>query len=511
MEFSYKLVVDASQADAQLARTQKSAADLGGGLTTTEKALRGLDSAEREASKALRGLGSVMGGLSPQVMNLTGVVGDLAGLLTGGMIGVGLASLALAASKLYEAHKEGEENAKSYGLAIRGVQQSFASARLQEVENFKKRIDDLNTSLKNYGKTSGDILVGDLKGRVGGLKAEQARIEKYNASLERRLGTSMETIGQKMDPSITREQAVVLADVLANNRANLAAIKSELNALEPEIKRTEEAAKKLDTLSKNAKGAARGRPDAMSTLRGITGGWQEDGSLPYEKSLEEKRSDYENAESARLDAIKQANDAAIREMEEFTKEGEKEADALIEIQERAAKESKEVWANFGMTTASVAFSGLFSASQEFFELAAQGSEFAAQSAAASFLKSTGNQIVSMGVQNVIKGSLYALDPITAAAAPGLIAGGSAAIATGVAMGAGGAAISGSIPKPGSKGGGAPRERGTGPRRKSTGGGKSGGAGTVINVVYNGQSGPAAEDTARALSKRLKLARARRYT
>ena len=156
-----------------------------------------------------------------------------------------------------------------------------------------------------------------------------------------------------------------------------------------------------------------------------------------------------------------------------------------------------------------ATSTLIGASQDYFNAKIEGAENAEALAAAAFLSGVGEQLVGLGTKNLFEGAgmLIAsggVDPRGYA----LTALGAGAIAAGVGMGAGSAAIShtaagGTIGKelPDKK---AAKDKGASPGR---GGGSGGGGPLVVNVAY-GAGGPLPEDTAREIQKAVDTGRRR---
>lgn len=156
-----------------------------------------------------------------------------------------------------------------------------------------------------------------------------------------------------------------------------------------------------------------------------------------------------------------------------------------------------------------ATSTLIGASQDYFKAKIEGAENAEALAAAAFLSGVGEQLVGLGTKNLFEGAGMlvtsgGVDPRGYA----LTALGAGAIAAGVGMGAGSAAIShtaagGTIGKelPDKK---AAKDKGASPGR---GGGGSGGGPLVVNVAY-GAGGPLPEDTAREIQKAVDTGRRR---
>jgi hypothetical protein len=150
-------------------------------------------------------------------------------------------------------------------------------------------------------------------------------------------------------------------------------------------------------------------------------------------------------------------------------------------------------------------STLINVSQDYFKAKIEGAEHAEEMAAAAFLSGVGEQLVGLGTKNIFEGaSLLAMSFGVDPRGYAMLGIGTAAIAAGVGMGAGSAAIShqaagGTVGKP-LEDKKAAKDRGASPRSGSGGGGGSGGL--TVNVSY-GAGGPLPEDIAREIDKVVK--------
>jgi len=141
---------------------------------------------------------------------------------------------------------------------------------------------------------------------------------------------------------------------------------------------------------------------------------------------------------------------------------------------------------------------LINVSEDYFKAKIEGAENAEQLAAAAFLAATGDQLVGIGTKYLFEGAGMSIlgDP----RGPAMLGLGGLAVAAGVGMGAGSAALShtaagGTIGKP-LDDKQSTRDPGASPR--SSGGGGSGGP-LIVNVAY-GAGGPLPEDIAREIHK-----------
>jgi hypothetical protein len=175
-----------------------------------------------------------------------------------------------------------------------------------------------------------------------------------------------------------------------------------------------------------------------------------------------------------------------------------------------AKQYESMYNDLG-ALAEGATSTLIGASQDYFKAKIEGAENAEALAAAAFLSGVGEQLVGLGTKNLFEGAgmLIAsggVDPRGYA----LTALGAGAIAAGVGMGAGSAAIShtaagGTIGKEMPDDKKAAKDKGASPGRGGSGSG--GGGPLVVNVAY-GAGGPLPEDTAREIQKAVDTGRRR---
>jgi hypothetical protein len=126
----------------------------------------------------------------------------------------------------------------------------------------------------------------------------------------------------------------------------------------------------------------------------------------------------------------------------------------------------------------------------------EGEKDAEKKAVASFLSSTGRQLVASGVRGIFEGAILSANPLTATSGAGMIMTGSAAVAAGLAMAGGGAVVGASLRPPDvASPSSSMRDPGASPRL--SGGDGDGGGPLVVNITY-GVSGPLPEDTARAI-------------
>ncbi len=165
--------------------------------------------------------------------------------------------------------------------------------------------------------------------------------------------------------------------------------------------------------------------------------------------------------------------------------------------------SDEINSSHDQVMSSVASQGISSLNQ-FIKMAVAGEENAAQQVAASFLSSIGQQIVGIGIKQIIEGTGISITGHPAG--PALVAHGTAALAVGAAMGASGAAMSGALA---TKSGGAKDSKEKTPL--ASGGSRTDRDMTAspvnITITY-GVTGPDPEATAIAVAQAIELGRRR---
>lgn len=488
-EHVLKIVFDGGDVDKGLARArtgvddlQKSATRSASGLTLIKGGLQGIDRAEREASKAMRGLGQSFGGLNSTMINTTGLIGDVAGLLSGG----GAIAIAMAAG----------------GFAV--------SALTKHWEALNKQQDAVLN--KDWAR---------LTAGADALRAQSDRIAALTAQL--RGPETRESINQGFDDNQKRmlDEKQKLENEISSGKTvdQNSEIRKLIKQKNIEIDRNEEERQKRllvlfksqnDELAKRAsiKGAPSGRDYFAEVDKSLGDEIASDKSAAdaaFESLRGKAFADKDKIISNNRDQI--ASDAEMR-----MKANNDWLDEITAQNQQAKDDINQTWAGFGSQMTSNIVGGVAGGFTTLFTEMAAGNKHAAEIALSSFLSSTGQQIIASGVQSVVQGSLFAANPLTAAAAPGMIGAGIAAIGIGTAMAAGGAGISASIPKGGGAatgGRGASSERGTGSGSSRSGGGSDGGGTTVININY-AAGGPNPEDTARDISDVLARAGRRRF-
>jgi hypothetical protein len=477
---TFALAVDASQADAQLARTRAGAMNLGGGFGSVTSNLEKLDRAEREVSKGLRGLSGAMGGLSTQTINAIGPLGDIAGMMSGGALTIGLAAAADSVALLTK-HWEKEAEAR-----MRAIDAQFA------------QFDAINAVTKRmYSEIEG--LRKDL--------APEATAKDIYAGMER----EQDAIDVKL-----AELRAADRDVSAAGRAGHAARDAEIKQYEKQRSLLEEIANlKVAKMGKDAAALKpiRSEPRAGGAPGG--GGDEYDPEiafLEYQAKLNQEATDFKNKK--RMEDF-EAQQRAEQEMLDAEK---KRHDERVLLAQEANDKIVASYSGMATEIGEGAFSNLVGAGQSAIDDIVSGQEYAAERAMAAFMRSTGQQIVGVGTKAVWEG--ITMNAVVPGSGVPAMAAGAAAIAAGIGMGAAGSAMTASMSRADAQNAGRGtlsrdremmNERGTGSVRGGGGGGGGRGSAAPVNVTVNyGVGGPPAEDTAREVARAIEKAHRRGF-
>jgi hypothetical protein len=249
-------------------------------------------------------------------------------------------------------------------------------------------------------------------------------------------------------------------------------------------------------------------------------------------------------ESARTEVIKTETEQRLRIAEDAHRQmlamAKEQADAETEARENVGRAYESLYSS----TASMGVQAMVGATQDYMyrsieaqgaaERAALGDSMAArlaaeevkrqafEASAAAFMRSTGDQLVSVGTKAMIEGGIISLNPATPGAGIPMAVAGAAAIGVGLSMGAQGAkmqqAQQTAVLKAGMRGAKLDEQRkardggvgtGRGGRGRSGGGGRDDRDPVQIVNVW-GVDGPQAEDQARRTVRSNRLARRRGF-
>lgn len=198
-----------------------------------------------------------------------------------------------------------------------------------------------------------------------------------------------------------------------------------------------------------------------------------------------------------LREIEKAQRDSDRERARAEKKALREREREHERTMRAIRDAEKKTSDYQIGLASQTTEALTSTLADYITAKIEGEKYAEQKAVASFLSSTGQQLIASGVRGVFEGAILSANPLTPGAGAGMIATGAAAIFAGAAMTGGGAAVTASIPSEASSPTSATRDPGASPRGSSLDSG--GGGPMIINVSY-GAGGPLPEDIAREIGR-----------
>lgn len=495
---TFALNIDASQADAQLAKTRTAAIGLGGGFSGLTGNLEKLDRAEREASKALSGLGGAMGGMNAGVRNAVGGIGDLAGLLSGGgALGIGLAAAAAGVSYLT---KKWEEEAQAAFDAIDKQYSTIDSliGKMKEAEGVRLGIDKQLAGPESKKEVLNRMKVEQEQFRKT-IAAAQSDVDAVNSrgadslggvaagELRQRVVFLKRTADEYRDAALGQYELLVRAEEDAAKKGGARVVHAEQKGW---LQAFGAAAKKM-----HAERVASYAELNDHTSMGLVGPGASNSEFARGSMVRGGQFGVERDPEYQAEQLKQEKLLAMREDYSF---------AARDVW----KEEQSEFASLGMASTSL----LIGSFQGYLDAKIAGSKYAEEMMAADVLKGVGQQLVGFGTMYGFKGLGYLID--SAGADPrgyALMALGVAATGAGIGMGAGGTAISVGVASKQAQDDQASqvrrdrqgeRERGTGRQGRRGGGGSSrggGGGGVTVNVNY-GFGGPPSERDARVIGR-----------
>lgn len=469
---------------------------------------------------------------------IRGVVNNIPGLVQGFGISAGIAGGAQLAfiavnqltDKLTDYIKKQQEASQA---AIKG-RLSLLDVRIQamqETADLQAELDRLTTEIS--GGTS-KVTENASKARLADLRTNISNAEQ---DIVKRQGV-LQMLERIQFRSDAQDEQIKATKAYIQDRRNR--IEADKSAIEQELKNQElrekiaKAAKALEEKNK-PKASSGGR----KTVEGFAVESGDDGEATareereqlrreafneriidmqikadekLEREAEQHRKDLERAEQLHLSRLEQLEgDSLAARMAFDTVAMNHKMENLDKLKAHEFKNLKDtikvyerMYDDLGKL-AQGSTSTLINVSQDYFKAKIEGSEHAEEMAAAAFLSGVGDQLVGLGTKNLFEGAGLLI--MSAGADPrgyAMTGLGAAAIAAGIGMGAGSAAIShqaagGTVGKP-LEDKKAAKDRGASPRGGSGGGGGSGGL--VVNVSY-GAGGPLPEDIAREIDKVVK--------
>ena len=478
----FEATMDLRQVDAAL---QKTRADVDATVTANGRLATSMTKIEQGAKMVQQRAGTTAGAIS----GLTAATGENAGAMGKAVAGAGQLAGAWAAGGPMMAAVAG------LGVALNLLQKHWDGVIEAQDKALKKAYEATDKATAVSRSVSDQLFAERQRANMASLTGSDRELAQLRFSLA---DETKKALAQMASTDATIQK-------LGRNTLNNV---NEIVQIRAKTLQIEGAAK--DGLKKGAGGTNPLLDDAtlapqdiqkrLDAAQAITDA--SDQQIAAAREEEEKRSiaHWRSLDAARIASRKNADQVidAMR-MEDL----EKQEAALAKI--RQGYESVYVGAVSGATSAAT------SSVQQYLDGIITGEEHAAEKALASFLRSTGGQLVGIGTKAIFEGAAISANPFTPGAGLPMMGIGAAAIAAGLAMGAGGAAIGhvsagGQIGKPIADKGSAP-ERGVNQGRAGGGRGGSGG-GQVVFINNYGVYGPSAEDSAREQTRMARTARRR---
>lgn len=356
---------------------------------------------------------AITGGRTGMLINAFAEMGAM--MLSGGVLGMGIGLITAGFSILSMTMKSsGEEAQKLWAILISGTD---VTRRLRET------IEGIESSV---ARSELFMVVGEGRGKE--LLLEQNLRQLYGKRDEAISGVAARQLAEgEMPLDEETARAAVEAEALLDT------IMRTIRARERELAILREQ----NRLAAEKSGHERFAREHPGRLRS---------ALDRAKAIGISDDDVE-AERLRLEGAEVRRANIIYGLEERINAGKEELrlshlKRMADIEEKSLEESMERYQRWGDFTANV-FGTLADSSLTYFEDMVAGEEMAGEKMVASVLKSIGRQLVGMGTKDVLEGTArmirsYGADP----SGPALIAQGGIELATGLAMGAGGAYISG---------------------------------------------------------------------
>lgn len=454
---TFLLRAETRELDAAVQASRGKVISLNGGVTQLASTLdRVGGKAGRDAQQAIGAFAGALGPAAGKTAQLVNNIGDLAGALSGGGLTLALAGAGVAVAAL-TSHWDDLIQKQDEAIAKIGA---GLDPLISQRKALEKQVDDLR--------------------RAAGLEGPKDRF----AATQREIDDAQKRID----------------DIRHMNLFAQKEREGEIKQLEA-IVRLLERRQNLEQLP-FAKGA-------QKAVGGPTADALEMQAARDKYAIEDRISEQAEKE---LEAFDRLEKEKTKIAEEQARERAKTNAMLQDMRMRAVEQSVEreqaLWDDFYSVfsdSAQAAFSNVIGASASFFAMQAAGEKRAAQKSAATFLSSTGQQLVGVGTKAVWEG-IVANAAIPGSGVPLMLAGGGA-IAAGVAMGATGSGISASVSKAEARDADRARARKRGGTERGVNQGRStpssglGGKTIVVNVSY-GAVGPKPEDSAREIIEAL---------
>jgi hypothetical protein len=478
---TFEAYLDLRQVDAAL---QKTRAEVDSTVTANGRLAGSMTKIEQGAKMVQQRAGTTAGAIS----GLTAATGESAGAMGKAVAGAGQLAGAWAAGGPLMAAVAG------LGVALNLLQKHWDSVIEKQDKAIKKAYEATDKATAVSRSVSDQLFAERQRANMASLTGSDRELAQLRFSLG---DETKKALAQMASTDATIQR---LGRNTLNNINEIIQIRAKTLQIEGAAKDAAKGggAKGTDFLLDGAELAPQDMQKKLDAAQDVID--KSDAQIAAAREEEEKRSiaHWRSLDAARIASRKNADQVidAMR-MDDL----EKQEAALAKI--RQGYESVYIGAVSGATSSAA------SSVQQYLDGIITGEEHAAEKALASFLKSTGGQLVGIGTKAIFEGAAISANPLTPGAGLPLMGIGAAAVAAGLAMGAGGTAMGhtaagGQVGKP-LQSGGAP-ERGVG--AGTGGGGRSGSGGQVVFINNYGVYGPSAEDSAREQTRMARTARRR---
>lgn len=500
----FDLIVNDGQAKRALAETRTSAQQLGGGLGSV---VEGLDQiggkSGKDATNAVRSLSFALGGASGVGAEFLSVIGDMADVLTGGGLVVGLVLVGSAVAKLVEGFNEIEAGARGFDEAVQDMNATLERATTERIAKMTEGVASLRTELKNFGKDARQVSIDDLQAGIA--TDDRARpgladaLERARAQL-----STAQTRANILRGTEFQEDAQEARDLVSALETRLRVLDARVDSSRSALEAQTRAAGELDAREANKASDEKARAaaeQARAARRAETA--RNTASLFAQDTLDSLIANRLH-DDAVLNAIdKKAEDARTR----IEKQA---ADARVALAKKEGEEKRKLFDQQVQDYTGYATAALnvgVAASQQLLDDVIFGQEQAAEKFAAFVFKQAGTAVIGTGIKTTAEG-VGQLAATHGAIGGDAVAVGLGLIGLGVGLGGIGSAITGSIG--GAGGGGSPLDN---PARTDPGVAPRGASAAatgpaVVNVHFQYGLGPAPEKMARDLASAMDFARAR---
>lgn len=492
-----KVKIDVAEAQRQLDGVRASASRLGGGLDGLQKSFGQVKERMEKQAGAFAALSLAMGSNNDSISKGIAGVGQLAAAYgAGGPLALALAAGSAAVSALTKhwddliaAQDRALEKQYSAVAALARSNQAASGGRGAAEQRYLSTLNRGSGSItairEGYATQIADAeaaaaaAYGRSPGNIGiGPEADRA-YQNWQAEVK---------IAQDTVDELKRAMAYDIAAYKLDRQERIGAAAREASV---EAKRIQEQ------MNRERLAREKEQEDSLRSEVEYAQKWAD-----YEKEA------YEREKKAEKDADKEELRRAKEMADEKKRITKEAADEAARIQEQQVQQMTGLASSFAASVGVLAVEAAAGQQEAFANFVK-----AASQAAGGFIMLKGGEVMASGIQQIALSG--GADPRGYA----FLAGGAALVAAGAAVQAAGPAAVGQIAGVKSAGGGAGGAMGGGGGgasepglRSARGGGRSNGGGaTVINITYAGNSGPTADDGARAVVSGLRRADRRGLT